>query len=88
MADGFDPKDLWDSFQKLWNPLSYPMPPMFQPAMTVEEVDKRIAELQAVENWLKVNLSLVQMTTKTFEMQRSALQTMHDSTHPRDHDAD
>ena len=59
--------------------MSFPMPGMFQPTMDPEEVDKKIFELQAVENWLKMNLSFVQMTVKTLEMQRSALQSLKDS---------
>lgn len=72
-------KELFEFFQKMWNPMSFPIPGMFQPTMSVEEVEKKIAELQSVENWLKMNLNFVQMTVKTLEMQKSALQTIHDS---------
>src|SRR5438477_243882 len=66
-------------FQKMWNPMSFPIPGMFQPTMSVEEVEKKIAELQSVENWLKMNLTFVQMTMKTLEMQKSALQSIQES---------
>jgi hypothetical protein len=82
MADDFSSKELWESFQKMWNPLSFPIPGMFTPAMSVEEVEKKIAELQTVENWLKMNLSFLQMTIKTLEMQKSALQSIKDSAKP------
>jgi hypothetical protein len=72
-------KELFEFFQKMWNPMSFPIPGMFQPTMSVEEVEKKIAELQSVENWLKMNLTFVQMTMKTLEMQKSALQTIQDS---------
>ena len=72
-------KELFEFFQKMWNPMSFPIPGMFQPTMSVEEVDKKIVELQSVENWLKMNLTFVQMTVKTLEMQKSALQTIQDS---------
>ena len=72
-------KELFEFFQKMWNPLSFPIPGMFQPTMSVEEVQKKIAELQSVENWLKMNLNFVQMTVKTLEMQKSALQTINES---------
>lgn len=75
-------KELWDFFQKMWNPSSYPIPGMFAPTMSVEEVDKKIFELKSVENWLKMNLSFLQMTIKTLEMQKAALQAIHDSTNP------
>lgn len=72
-------RELFEFFQKMWNPMSFPMPGMFQPTMSVEEVEKKIAELQSVENWLKMNLGFVQMTVKTLEMQKSALETIHES---------
>ncbi|MGQ0579596.1 MAG: PhaM family polyhydroxyalkanoate granule multifunctional regulatory protein [Betaproteobacteria bacterium] len=72
-------KELFEYFQKMWNPLSFPIPGMFQPTMSVAEVEKKIAELQSVENWLKMNLTFVQMTVKTLEMQKSALQTIQES---------
>ena len=72
-------KELFEFFQKMWNPMSFPIPGMFQPTMDVEEVEKKIRELQAVENWLKMNLTFVQMTAKTLEMQKSALETIQES---------
>jgi hypothetical protein len=72
-------KELFEFFQKMWNPMSFPIPGMFQPTMDVEEVEKKIRELQAVENWLKMNITFVQMTTKTLEMQKSALETIQES---------
>ncbi len=72
-------KELFEFFQKMWNPVSFPIPGMFQPTMNVAEVENKIRELQAVENWLKMNLTFVQMTVKTLEMQKSALQTIQES---------
>jgi hypothetical protein len=72
-------KELFEFFQKMWNPMSFPIPGMFQPTMDVGEVEKKIRELQAVENWLKMNLTFVQMTAKTLEMQKSALETIQES---------
>jgi hypothetical protein len=72
-------KELFEFFQKMWNPMSFPIPGMFQPTMDVDEVEKKIRELQAVENWLKMNLTFVQMAAKTLEMQKSALETIHES---------
>lgn len=72
-------KDLFEFFQKMWNPASFPLPGMFTPTLSVEEVEKKIAELSAVENWLKMNLTFLQMTIKTLEMQKSALQALQDA---------
>jgi hypothetical protein len=82
MSEDFSSKEFWESFQKMWNPASFPMPGMFVPTMSVEDVEKKIAELQSVENWLKMNLSFLQMTIKTLEMQKSALQAIQDSAKP------
>jgi len=79
-----DGKELWDFFQKMWNPASFPLPGMFAPTLSVDEVDKKIAELRSVENWLKMNLTFLQMTIKTLEMQKAALQAMQDSAKPSD----
>jgi hypothetical protein len=72
-------KDLFDFFQKMWNPTSFPLPGMFTPTLSVEEIEKKMAELTAVESWLKMNLTFLQMTIKTLEMQKSALQTLQEA---------
>jgi len=81
MSDDYS-KDLVDFFQKMWNPTSFPIPGMFTPTMDVNEVEKKIAELKSVENWLKMNLTFLQMTIKTLEMQKSALETIRESAKP------
>ena len=44
--------------------------------MSVEEMDKRIADLRAVENWLRMNLSMLTSTIQGLEIQRSTLSTL------------
>lgn len=75
-------KDLVDFFQKMWNPTSFPIPGVFTPTMDVNEVEKKIVEMRSVENWLKMNLTFLQMTIKTLEMQKSALETLRESAKP------
>ena len=72
-------KDLFEFFQKMWNPTSFPLPGVFTPTLNVEEIERKIAELSAVENWLKMNLTFLQMTIKTLQMQKSALQTLQEA---------
>ena len=43
------------------------------PTANVEDIEKKIAELKGVENWLQMNIGFLQMTVKTLEMQKSAL---------------
>ncbi|MFN9388128.1 MAG: PhaM family polyhydroxyalkanoate granule multifunctional regulatory protein [Betaproteobacteria bacterium] len=72
-------EQLMEMFQKLWNPMAFPLPSMFQPTLDPAEVEKRIADLQVVKNWLEMNLNLLQMSIKTLEMQKSALDTRHET---------
>jgi len=53
--------------------MGFSLPGMVTPTLDVNELDKRIADLKAVENWLKMNLNMLQMTTQGLEMQRVAL---------------
>ena len=71
------PTDFLAFMQKMWNPMSYPVPGMFMPTTSVVDIDKKIAELKGVENWLTMNISFIQMTVKTLEMQKSALATLN-----------
>lgn len=76
MAEPELPKDFFEFMQKMWNPMSFPMPGMLTPTVSVEEIDKKIAELKAVETWLTMNVGFVQMTVKTLEMQKVALESL------------
>lgn len=69
------PKDFMEFMQKMWNPMSFPLPGMFMPTANIEDIDKKIAELKGVETWLTMNIGFIQMTVKTLEMQKSALQS-------------
>jgi len=57
----------------MWNSMGFSLPGMVTPTLDVDELDKRIADLKAVESWLKMNLNMLQMTTQGLEMQRAAL---------------
>jgi len=74
------PKDWLEFMQKMWNPMNFPMPGMAMPTVDPAEVEKKIAELKAVETWLTMNVGLVQMTVKTLELQKAALESMNSAT--------
>lgn len=42
----------------------------------IEQIDKRITDLQAVEQWLTMNLSMLRSTVQGLQMQRAALSSM------------
>ena len=67
------PQDFMAFMQKMWNPMSFPVPGMFMPTANIEDIEKKIAELKGVETWLTMNIGFIQMTVKTLEMQKSAL---------------
>jgi len=70
------PKDFFEFMQKAWNPLSFPLPGMVTPTVNIEEIEKKIGELKTVETWLTMNAGFVQMTVKTLEMQKAALESL------------
>ena len=76
MAEQEMPKDFFEFMQKMWNPMGFPIPGMIAPTMNVEDLDKKIAELKAVETWLTMNTGFVQMTVKTLQMQRAGLESL------------
>jgi hypothetical protein len=76
MADDMWSKDMLEFMQKMWNPLGFPLPGMVAPTIDVTEIERKLGEMRSVENWLKMNLGLLQMTIKTLEMQKSALETL------------
>lgn len=59
--------------KSLWGPMGVPMPGMVTPTVDLGEVEKRIADLKSVENWLKMNLSMLQMNIQGLEMQKATL---------------
>ena len=76
MAEPGIPTDFFEFMQKMWNPLSFPITGMFTPTVNVEEIGKKISELKTVETWLTMNVGFVQMTIKTLEMQKAALESL------------
>lgn len=76
MAEQGLPQDLFEFMQKMWNPMAFPIPGMLTPTVDVAEIQKKITELKTVETWLTMNVAFVQMTVKTLEMQKAALEAL------------
>ncbi|MDO8787099.1 MAG: hypothetical protein Q7J42_03390 [Sulfuritalea sp.] len=53
-----------------------PLPGLVSPTLDTNELDKRIADLKAVEGWLKTNLGMLQMTIQGLEIQRATLSAL------------
>ena len=76
MADPNSPQDPFEMFRRLWGPLGIPLPGMTMPTLDPGEIEKRIAELKAVEGWLSMNLNMLRMAIQGLEMQKAALEAM------------
>jgi hypothetical protein len=59
--------------RNMWSGMGVSMPGMVTPTFDVDELDKRIKDMKAVEAWLRMNLSMLQMTIQGLEMQRTTL---------------
>ena len=59
--------------RSMWSGMGITMPGMVTPTFDVDELDKRIKDMKAVEAWLRMNLSMLQMTIQGLEMQRTTL---------------
>ncbi len=76
MADSQTPQDPFEMFRRLWSPLGIPVPGMAMPTLDPQEIEKRVAELRAVEAWLSMNLNMLRMAIQGLEVQKAALQAM------------
>ena len=65
--------DPMEFLKSMWGNMGFSLPGMVTPTLDTDELGKRIADLKAVEGWLKSNLSMLQMTIQGFEMQRTTL---------------
>jgi hypothetical protein len=52
------------------------LPQMITPTLDVEELDKRIADLRAVEQWLALNANMLHATIQSLEVQRNTIATL------------
>ena len=66
-------QDPMEFMRGMWSKMGFSLPGMVTPTFDVDELEKRIHDLKAVEGWLRMNLSMLQMTIQSLEMQRSTL---------------
>jgi len=70
-------QDSLEFIKKMWGGLG--VPGMVVPTLSVEEINKKITDLKAVESWLNLNLNMLRTTIQALEVQSatiSALQAM------------
>lgn len=76
MAGKHDDNDPMNFVRNLWGNVGFNLPGMVTPTMDTDELAKQISDLKAVEGWLRMNLSMLQMTIQNLEMQRTTLTTV------------
>lgn len=72
--------DPFEFLKNLWGSMGLPMGGMVAPILDISELDKRIADLKSVENWLNMNLNVLKLSIQGLEMQRATLAAMQAST--------
>jgi len=63
--------------------MPFPMPAAMFAALDPAEIDRKIAELRIIENWLAMSVSMMQMSIKTMELQKASLEAMRGGGAPR-----
>jgi len=76
MSNATPSQDPLEFLKGMWSSMGFSLPGMVTPTLDVNELDKRIADLKAVEGWLKMNLNMLQMSIQALEMQRTTLAAM------------
>ena len=71
--------DTLDFVKNLWGSMSVPgmnIPGITTPTLSVDELDKKIGDLKAVEAWLSVNMTMLRGTVQALEVQRGTIATL------------
>jgi hypothetical protein len=76
------PPDPFEFLKNLWGPMGLPQAGLSASTTAMGEVDRRIAELKSVENWLNLNLNVLRMTIQGLEMQKAGLAAMQGAAAP------
>ena len=70
MSKPVTPQEMFDLWQKMVNPGAYPLQSLMFPVLDSKELERKIAELEVVEHWLKANVNMVALTIKSLQFQR------------------
>jgi hypothetical protein len=73
------PPDPFEFLKSLWGPMGLPLPGSMGLGLDMVEIDRRIAELKSVENWLNMNLNVLRTAVHSLEMQKSGLAAMREA---------
>ncbi len=73
-------QEMFEAFQKMINPMAFPMQNLLMGGMKLEDIERKISELQTVHHWLSTNLGMLDLSIKTLEYQRALLQPTSSAT--------
>ena len=76
MSQEFNPADPFALFRQFWQGAAPTTPQAFLPPLSAEEIERKLAELRVIENWMAMNMGMLAMQIKTLEMQKTALATL------------
>ena len=63
--------------------MPFPNPAAMFAALDPAEVERKIAELRVIENWLAMSLDMMRMSIKTMELQKASLEALAAAQRPR-----
>lgn len=66
--------DTLEFMKNMWGGMK--LPGMVMPTMSVDEINKQIADLKAVESWLTLNMNMLRGTIQALEVQSATLATL------------
>ena len=78
MSEAHTPPDPFAMFKQFFKPMEGMQ--AFMPPMSEEECARKIAELRTVEQWLAMQVGMLQMSIKALELQQASLAALK----PRD----
>ena len=68
--------DTLDFVKSLWGSMGVPgisIPGIAAPTLSVDDLDKKISELKAVESWLNLNATMLRSSIQALEVQRGTI---------------
>jgi hypothetical protein len=66
-------KEIFEAFQRMINPMAFPMQNLLMGGMKLEDIERKISELTTVHHWLSTNLGMLELSIKTLEYQKALL---------------
>jgi hypothetical protein len=73
MSKDASSNEIFEAFQRMINPMAFPMQNFLMGGMKLEDVERKISELQTVHHWLSTNLGMLELSIKTLEYQKALL---------------